>query len=177
MTRKYILDSPVCPPGTSPGNNIVRSTPARGDLHLQLLPQPVMLSSSGQRILIGQGWEFTQLGGGPTNDDGEWLAASKVPTSVQAEVGKNFVPYLETVIDCSPQLLKLKKIPDPYTSLNEYEVQCTFSSGFVRGVRPDAQKGSGRVIGYSGRNSKLRTSSSATITWILSSKVWILTRM
>ncbi|KAF8325256.1 beta-mannosidase [Cantharellus anzutake] len=58
-----------------------------------------------QRVPIIQGWEFTQLGGGPENADGEWLPVSKVPTVVQAE------------------LLKLKKIPDPHIGLNEYDVQ------------------------------------------------------
>lgn len=75
------------------------SASARGDIHLQLL---LGMTSSGQRVSIGRGWEFTQLGGGPANIDGEWLRASKVPTSVQAEVRKILFPYPSTMINCSP---------------------------------------------------------------------------
>jgi hypothetical protein len=53
-----------------------------------------------------QNWTFSQHGGGPANQDNEWLPAAKVPTSVHAE------------------LLRLGKIPDPFVGMNEWEVQC-----------------------------------------------------
>ncbi|KAG8894478.1 hypothetical protein FRC01_012935, partial [Tulasnella sp. 417] len=55
---------------------------------------------------INQNWSFTQVGGGEVNADGEWIPASQFPTSTHAE------------------LLKLKKIPDPFVGLNEWDVQC-----------------------------------------------------
>jgi len=58
------------------------------------------------RHYLNTNWEFTQIGGGQANNDGEWLQASKPVTSVHVE------------------LLKLKKIPDPFVGLNEHEVQC-----------------------------------------------------
>ncbi|KAG6888821.1 hypothetical protein C0992_007435 [Termitomyces sp. T32_za158] len=50
-------------------------------------------------------WSFTQVGGGAGTQNGEWLPISKFPTSVHVE------------------LLKLKKIPDPFIGLNEWDVQ------------------------------------------------------
>ncbi|KAJ7129735.1 glycoside hydrolase family 2 protein [Mycena epipterygia] len=47
-----------------------------------------------------QDWEFTQLGG-----EGEWVKTSQFPTSVHVE------------------LLHLKKIPDPFIALHEWDVQ------------------------------------------------------
>lgn len=64
-----------------------------------------MPALSGKQF-IGADWEFTQIGGGEANKDGEWLKASKAVTSVHVE------------------LLKLKKIPDPFIGLNEWDVQC-----------------------------------------------------
>lgn len=55
---------------------------------------------------LDKGWEFTQIGGGEGTQDGEWLQTSKAATSVHVE------------------LLRLKKIPDPFVGLNEHDVQC-----------------------------------------------------
>lgn len=44
---------------------------------------------------LNENWSFTQVGGGYGTKDGEWLAISKIPTTVHVE------------------LLKLKRIPDP----------------------------------------------------------------
>ncbi|KDQ64291.1 glycoside hydrolase family 2 protein [Jaapia argillacea MUCL 33604] len=54
---------------------------------------------------IDQGWSFTQSGGGKGTKDGEWLGVSQFPTSVHVE------------------LLKLKRIPDPFVGLHEWDVQ------------------------------------------------------
>ncbi|KAH7930093.1 glycoside hydrolase family 2 protein [Leucogyrophana mollusca] len=54
---------------------------------------------------LTQGWSFTQVGGGQGTKSDEWLAVSEFPTTVHVE------------------LLKLKKIPDPFLGLNEWEVQ------------------------------------------------------
>ncbi|KIJ70008.1 glycoside hydrolase family 2 protein [Hydnomerulius pinastri MD-312] len=54
---------------------------------------------------IASGWSFTQVGGGQGTKDGEYLPVSEFPTTVHVE------------------LLKLKKIPDPFLGLNEWEVQ------------------------------------------------------
>ncbi|KAF5322547.1 hypothetical protein D9619_000300 [Psilocybe cf. subviscida] len=50
-------------------------------------------------------WSFTQVGGGEGTKDGEWLGVSTFPTTVHVE------------------LLKLKKIPDPFIGLHEWDVQ------------------------------------------------------
>ncbi|KAF8915918.1 glycoside hydrolase family 2 protein [Mucidula mucida] len=50
-------------------------------------------------------WSFTQIGGGQGTKDGEWLQASSFPTTVHVE------------------LLELKKIPDPFIGLHEWDVQ------------------------------------------------------
>ncbi|KAF7355273.1 Beta-mannosidase B [Mycena sanguinolenta] len=52
-----------------------------------------------------QDWKFTQLGGGEGTKDGEWLSVSQFPTTVHVE------------------LLKLKRIPDPFLALAEWDVQ------------------------------------------------------
>ncbi|KAJ7667976.1 glycoside hydrolase family 2 protein [Mycena polygramma] len=52
-----------------------------------------------------QDWSFTQLGGGEGTKDGEWLKASQFPTTVHVE------------------LLNLKRIPDPFLGLHEWDVQ------------------------------------------------------
>lgn len=52
-----------------------------------------------------QEWSFTQVGGGEGTQDGEWLQTSEFPTSVHVE------------------LLKLKRIPDPFVGLHEWDVQ------------------------------------------------------
>jgi beta-mannosidase len=62
---------------------------------------------------LDSNWEFTQIGGGQANSNGEWLKSSKAVTSVHVE------------------LLKLKEIPNPYVSMNEHEVQCKDSSRFM----------------------------------------------
>ncbi|KIY44971.1 beta-mannosidase [Fistulina hepatica ATCC 64428] len=62
-----------------------------------------MAVSSRYRVL--RDWSFTQLGGGKGTADGEWLQTSSFPTSVHAE------------------LLKLKRIPDPFIGLHEWDVQ------------------------------------------------------
>ncbi|KAF7301631.1 Glycoside hydrolase family 2 protein [Mycena indigotica] len=50
-------------------------------------------------------WKFTQIGGGKGTKEGEWLPVSTFPTTVHVE------------------LLKLKKIPDPFLGLAEWDVQ------------------------------------------------------
>ncbi|KAF9006424.1 glycoside hydrolase family 2 protein [Cyathus striatus] len=50
-------------------------------------------------------WAFTQIGGGEGTKNGEWLQVSSFPTTVHVE------------------LLKLKKIPDPFIGLHEWDVQ------------------------------------------------------
>ncbi|PPR06573.1 hypothetical protein CVT24_001754 [Panaeolus cyanescens] len=50
-------------------------------------------------------WSFTQVGGGEGTKDGEWLQVSSFPTTVHVE------------------LLKLKRIPDPFVGLHEWDVQ------------------------------------------------------
>ncbi|EIN10923.1 glycoside hydrolase family 2 protein [Punctularia strigosozonata HHB-11173 SS5] len=62
------------------------------------------MASSVQR-LIEDGWHFTQRGGGLGTKDGEWIAVSQFPTTVHVE------------------LLTLRRIPDPFIGLNEWEVQ------------------------------------------------------
>ncbi|KAL6309741.1 glycoside hydrolase family 2 protein [Sparassis latifolia] len=54
---------------------------------------------------IDQGWTFTQIGGGDVVKNGEWLAVHEFPTTVHVE------------------LLKYKKIPDPFVGLHEWDVQ------------------------------------------------------
>ncbi|KAH7916082.1 glycoside hydrolase family 2 protein [Hygrophoropsis aurantiaca] len=54
---------------------------------------------------LAQGWSFTQVGGGQGTKNDEWLAVPQIPTTVHVE------------------LLKLKRIPDPFLGLNEWEVQ------------------------------------------------------
>ncbi|EGO27915.1 glycoside hydrolase family 2 protein [Serpula lacrymans var. lacrymans S7.9] len=54
---------------------------------------------------LTQNWTFTQVGGGKGTKKDEWLSVSQFPTTVHVE------------------LLKLKKIPDPFLGLNEWEVQ------------------------------------------------------
>ncbi|KAG5639016.1 hypothetical protein H0H81_007924 [Sphagnurus paluster] len=66
-----------------------------------------------------QDWSFTQVGGGEGTKDGEWLKTSEFPTTVHVE------------------LLKLKRIPDPFIGLHEWDVQWigesewAFKSNFV----------------------------------------------
>jgi len=50
-------------------------------------------------------WSFTQVGGGKGTKNGEWLEVSEFPTTVHVE------------------LLKLKRIPDPFIGLQEWHVQ------------------------------------------------------
>ncbi|KAL1739887.1 galactose-binding domain-like protein, partial [Schizophyllum fasciatum] len=50
-------------------------------------------------------WFFTQIGGGDGTKDGEWVQCSEFPTTVHVE------------------LLKLKRIPDPFLKLHEWDVQ------------------------------------------------------
>ncbi|TRM61585.1 glycoside hydrolase family 2 protein [Schizophyllum amplum] len=50
-------------------------------------------------------WSFTQVGGGEGTKDGEWLQCSEFPTTVHVE------------------LLKLKRISDPFLGLHEWDVQ------------------------------------------------------
>jgi len=54
---------------------------------------------------LHDGWTFTQVGGGQAVKDGEWLAVHSFPTTVHVE------------------LLKYKKIPDPFIGLHEWDVQ------------------------------------------------------
>ncbi|KAJ8475140.1 hypothetical protein ONZ45_g15707 [Pleurotus djamor] len=54
---------------------------------------------------ISSGWSFTQIGGGEGTKEGEWIDVSSFPTTVHVE------------------LLKLKKIPDPFIGLHEWDVQ------------------------------------------------------
>lgn len=61
-------------------------------------------------IELNTDWQFTQLSSSgpeePVTKTDEWLAASKFPTNVHSE------------------LIKLKKIPDPFVGLQEHDVQC-----------------------------------------------------
>ncbi|KAF8974313.1 beta-mannosidase [Flammula alnicola] len=50
-------------------------------------------------------WSFTEVGGGDGTKAGEWLQVSSFPTTVHVE------------------LLKLKRIPDPFVGLHEWDVQ------------------------------------------------------
>ncbi|KAJ7904470.1 glycoside hydrolase family 2 protein [Mycena olivaceomarginata] len=59
-----------------------------------------------------QDWSFTQLGGGEGTKDGEWLAVSQFPTTVHVE------------------LLKLKRIPDPFLGLAEWDSRWAFKTQF-----------------------------------------------
>ncbi|KAJ6599110.1 glycoside hydrolase family 2 protein [Mycena vulgaris] len=52
-----------------------------------------------------QDWSFTQVDGGEGTKDGEWLKVSRFPTTVHVE------------------LLNLKRIPDPFIALHEWDVQ------------------------------------------------------
>ncbi|ESK97613.1 glycoside hydrolase family 2 protein [Moniliophthora roreri MCA 2997] len=61
------------------------------------------MSTSSTRYL--QDWSFTQIGGGEGTKDGEWLQVSEFPTTVHVE------------------LLKLKRIPNPFIGLHEWDVQ------------------------------------------------------
>ncbi|KAI0053587.1 glycoside hydrolase family 2 protein [Auriscalpium vulgare] len=54
---------------------------------------------------LSQDWSFTQVGGGQGTKQEEWLPVSSFPTTVHVE------------------LLSLKKIPDPFVGLNEWNVQ------------------------------------------------------
>ncbi|KAI0068656.1 glycoside hydrolase family 2 protein [Artomyces pyxidatus] len=54
---------------------------------------------------LNQDWSFTQVGGGDGTQDGEWLPVSAFPTTVHVE------------------LIHLKKIPDPFVGLHEWDVQ------------------------------------------------------
>lgn len=45
--------------------------------------------------ILNEGWSYTQVGGGLGTQDGEWLSATELPTTVHVE------------------LIRLKKIPDP----------------------------------------------------------------
>lgn len=55
--------------------------------------------------ILNEGWSYTQVGGGLGTQDGEWLSATELPTTVHVE------------------LIRLKKIPDPFIGLNEWDVQ------------------------------------------------------
>lgn len=61
------------------------------------------MSAGTTRLLTD--WSFTQVGVGEANKIGEWLPVSSFPTTVHVE------------------LLKLKKIPDPFVGLQEWDVQ------------------------------------------------------
>ncbi|KAL0950040.1 hypothetical protein HGRIS_010048 [Hohenbuehelia grisea] len=56
-------------------------------------------------LSISEGWVYTQIGGGEGTKDGEWLQISQFPTTVHVE------------------LLKAKRIPDPFIGLHEWDVQ------------------------------------------------------
>ncbi|KAI6113706.1 glycoside hydrolase family 2 protein [Pisolithus croceorrhizus] len=58
-------------------------------------------------------WIFTQLGGGQGTGCGEWLPVNRFPTTVHVE------------------LLKLKRIPDPFLGMNEWEVQWIGESDWI----------------------------------------------
>jgi beta-mannosidase len=55
---------------------------------------------------LHDGWSFTQIGGGDGTLDDEWLPTASFPTSVHVE------------------LLKAKRIPDPFVGVHEWDVQC-----------------------------------------------------
>lgn len=54
---------------------------------------------------LDRGWAFSEIGGGQGTKDGEWLSIDEIPTTVHVE------------------LLKAKRIPDPFVGLDEWEVQ------------------------------------------------------
>ncbi|KAI0268237.1 glycoside hydrolase family 2 protein [Gloeopeniophorella convolvens] len=54
---------------------------------------------------LNKNWSFTQVGGGQGTEDGQWLETSTFPTSVHVE------------------LIHLKKVPDPFVGLHEWDVQ------------------------------------------------------
>ncbi|KAI0263626.1 beta-mannosidase [Gloeopeniophorella convolvens] len=54
---------------------------------------------------LDKDWSFTQVGGGEGTKDGEWLETGTFPTTVHVE------------------LIRLKKIPDPFIGLHEWDVQ------------------------------------------------------
>ncbi|TCD70426.1 hypothetical protein EIP91_003507 [Steccherinum ochraceum] len=56
---------------------------------------------------LNDGWHFARIGGGDKDvvKDGEWLETTEFPTTVHVE------------------LLKAKKIPDPFVGLHEWDVQ------------------------------------------------------
>ncbi|KAI6119373.1 glycoside hydrolase family 2 protein [Pisolithus croceorrhizus] len=58
-------------------------------------------------------WIFAQLGGGQGTRCGEWLPVNGFPTTVHVE------------------LLKLKRIPDPFLGMNEWEVQWIGESDWI----------------------------------------------
>jgi len=68
------------------------------------MTQTVHYKQSSVRLLHDN-WTFTQVGGGEGTREDEWLPTSVFPTSVHVE------------------LLKLKRIPDPFIGLQEWDVQ------------------------------------------------------
>ncbi|KAI0307144.1 glycoside hydrolase family 2 protein [Multifurca ochricompacta] len=63
--------------------------------------------------LLNKDWTFTQIGGGQGTEDNEWLKTSTFPTTVHVE------------------LLHLKRIPDPFVGLHEWDVQWIGEAGWA----------------------------------------------
>lgn len=106
-------------------------------------PGSTTSSSSSLTIQVDKGWKFAQKTGDTVSD--EWTETSKFPTNVHSE------------------LLKLKKIPDPFVGLNEYDVQCEYimipstircTFSYVFSVIADSlmHQGSEKRIGFSRPN-------------------------
>lgn len=70
----------------------------------------VSATSPSTPLRLDKGWQFTQLTTVGKEErvtaSDEWIATSKFPTNVHSE------------------LIQLKKIPDPFVGLHEYDVQC-----------------------------------------------------
>ena len=76
------------------------------------IPRVSTTSTSTDFVLpIDKNWEFAQQQTDSNESvvEGGWLGTSKFPTDIHSE------------------LLKLKKIPDPFIGLHEYDVQCECS--------------------------------------------------
>lgn len=80
------------------------------------------------RTALCDNWEFTQLPSARLPETKPaWSQCSKFPTSVHVE------------------LMKQKKIPNPYKDLHEWDVQCEFRSSRQSGGGADASAGIGEV--------------------------------
>jgi hypothetical protein len=98
-----------------------------------MAPSHHLNSVPGQSVFrpLHEDWSFTQIGGGDGTQDGEWLPVTNFPTSVHVE------------------LLKLKRIADPFVGLNEWEVQCMRLTVRRCTINDNIEQGSERPSGLS----------------------------